>query len=547
MSSADFPPLPLTRFSDVPDLLAALRRLPADRPALTFYKGRTAVGRLGYGQLLDRIDQLTRRLRDDLGVRPGDCVAVLSPNRLEIPALLLAAMRLGAAVVPLNPTTPPADWDYILAHSQARLIFGVRELLARLIRPPARVCAFEDEPAGPRAEGDAAAADLVPSAPGAQAGNLAIVLYTSGTTGTPKGVALPQWSLLANAWSMAVNFGFRDEIQFAVLPLYHAHALGFGLMTTLTTGGHLVFAERFDPFSWAEILRAESVTVTSVVPTLLSPLLQVGVRRDRVPALRTMLVSSAPLSAALARAFETKTAIPLVQGWGLSEYTNFACCLSPALPDDQRQRLLYGQLGDDQLTSIGGPLPGTEVKVVGPAGQTATAEQRGELHVRGHSTMLAYFRDAGATAEAFAGDGWLRTGDEGFFRLVNGQPVFFITGRIKETIIRDGDKLSPLAIERQILAALPELEGRLVVLGFTHEVHGEEIGVYIEGEEIGDALGARLTKVAGEMPPDSRPKVILHGAAPIPRTHTGKIQRRKLQPTFAPFSACRGALRIERV
>jgi long-chain acyl-CoA synthetase len=530
----------IPRFSEVSELLEALRRLPPDRPALTFYKGRTLAGRLDYGQLLAGVERFTRRLRDELGVGPGDCVAVLSANRLEVPALLLAAMRLGAAVVPLNPTTPPSDLDYILAHSAARLIFGTADLLARLIHRPAAVCDFEDEPAAPPGEVPAGAPV---SAPGSLARTMAIVLYTSGTTGNPKGVALAQSSLLANAWSMAVNFGFHDETQLAVLPLYHAHALGFGLMTTLSTGGHLVFTDRFDPFSWAEVLRAESVTLTSVVPTLLGPLLQMGVRRERVPSLRAMLVSSAPLSAALARAFEAKTAIPLVQGWGLSEYTNFACCLPADLPDDERKRLLYG----DELTSIGGPLPGTEVRVVGPNGEVAGPEARGELQIRGHSTMLWYFKDEGATAAALSADGWLRTGDEGFFRLADGRPIFFITGRIKETIIRDGDKLSPLAIERRILTDIPEIEGRMVVLGFPHEVHGEEIGVYLEGEDLPGDLAARLTKVASEMPADARPKVILHGAAPIPRTHTGKIQRRKLHPTFAPFSNCRGALKIARV
>ena len=534
----------IPRFSEVSELLAALGRLPPDRPALTFYKGRTLAGRLDYGQLLAGVERFTRRLRDDLGVKLGDCIAVLSPNRLEVPALLLAAMRLGAAVVPLNPTTQPSDWDYILEHSAAHLIFGTRDLLARLIRPPSAVCHFEDEPEPtPASQAAHRPATATETAAGPLARAMAIVLYTSGTTGNPKGVALPQSSLLANAWSMAVSFGFRDETQFAVLPLYHAHALGFGLMTTLSTGGHLVFTDRFDPFAWAEVLRAESVTLTSVVPTLLGPLLQIGVRRERVPSLRAVLVSSAPLSAALARAFEAKTAIPLLQGWGLSEYTNFACCLPADLPDDERKRLLYGH----ELTSIGGPLPGTEVRVVGPNGQTAGPEERGELQIRGHSTMLSYFKDEGATAAALSDDGWLRTGDEGFFRLADGRPIFFITGRIKETIIRDGDKLSPLAIERRILTDIPEIEGRMVVLGFPHEVHGEEIGVYIEGEDLGDDLTARLTKVAGEMPPDARPKVILHGTAPIPRTHTGKIQRRKLHATFGPFSNCRGALKIARV
>ena len=539
----------IARYEDVPGLLAGLRRLPPDRPALTFYKGRTRAGAWSYGQLLGAVDRFTRRLRDELGVRRGDCVAVLAPNRLEVPALFLAVMQIGAAVVPLNPTTSPEDWDYILAHSEARLIFGAQDLLARLVRRPEGVCAFEDETPPP--DGAAAAPAEMPPEPAPLAKQMAIVLYTSGTTGNPKGVALGQGNLLANAWSMAVNFKFDDETQLAVLPLYHAHALGFGLMTTLTTGGHLVFVERFDPFAWAEILRLETVTLTSVVPTLLQPLLQLGVRAEKIPALRAVLVSSAPLTASLARAFEEKTKLRLIQGWGLSEYTNFACCLPTDLAEEERRRLLYGE----ELTSIGSPLSGTEVKVVGPDGATLPADERGELCVRGHSTMLTYFRDDAATAAVLGQhgqrgqdeqDGWLRTGDEGFFRATAAGPAFFITGRLKEIIIRDGDKFSPLAIERRILTDLPEMEGRLVALGFPHNLHGEEIGLYLESEEIDDELRARLTKVLGEMPLDARPKIVLHGATPIPRTHTGKIQRRKLHATFAPYRDCRGALRIER-
>ena len=535
-------PVSIPRLADIPDLLGHLGRLPSEAPALTFYRGRTRQAHQTYGGLLAAVERFTRRLRDDLGVRSGDCVAVLAPNRLEVPALLLATMRLGAAVVPLNPTTPPADWDYILQHSAARLIFGTRELLGRLVRRPSQTCAFEDEPAA--ALDDDSGRVPIAAEPGALAATRAVVLYTSGTTGNPKGVALGQGSLLANGWSMAVNFRFDRETQFAVLPLYHAHALGFGLMTTLVSGGHLVFAERFDPFSWATVLQAEAVTLTSVVPTLLPPLLQVNVRRDKFPTLRAMLVSSAPLSVALARTFETQTEIPLIQGWGLSEYTNFACCLSPDLPDGERRRLLQ----EGELTSIGGPLAGTEVEVAGPDGVSLPAGARGELRVRGHSTMLAYFNDPAATAATLGADGWLRTGDEGFFEVdpLSGRRSFFITGRIKETIIRDGDKFSPLAIERQLLGQVPELEGRLVVLGFPHDVHGEEIGLYVEEAELTETTRAALTKATTDMPIDARPKIILHGTTPIPRTHTGKIQRRKLLPLFAPFGASRGALRIER-
>jgi long-chain acyl-CoA synthetase len=538
MTASASPPT-ITRFSDIPALLAGMRRRPPAQPALSFYKGRTRQGRLGYGELVVAVERMTNRLRDQLGIRRGDRVAILAPNRLEVPALLLATMRVGAAVVPLNPTTGPADWDYILGHSQARAVFGDRELLAQVGKPPAIVCAFEDEPA-PGAAGEDV--EAVTADGTSLSDTMAVVLYTSGTTGNPKGVALGQGSLLANAWSLAVNFRLEGETQFAVLPLYHAHAFGFGLMTALTTGGHLVFAERFDPFSWGEVVRAEQATLTSVVPTLLTPLLQVGVRREKVPQLRAILVSSAPLTTELARTFEAKTQIPLCQGWGLSEYTNFACCLDPALPDEERRRLLYG----GELTSIGSPLTGTEVKVAGPDGAALAADERGELCIRGHSTMLEYFRDPSATAAVRTNDGWLRTGDEGFFHLADGQPTFYITGRIKEIIIRDGDKFSPLAIERQLAGEIPDLDGRLVALGFPHQVHGEEVGLYIEADEIDDALRARLEGAVNKMSIDMRPKVILYSATPIPRTHTGKIQRRKLHATFAPYKDCRGALKIEK-
>ena len=137
---------------------------------------------------------------------------------------------------------------------------------------------------------------------------------------------------------------------------------------------------------------------------------------------------------------------------------------------------------------------------------------------------------------------WLRTGDEVLQQASSGAPDpggpgFLHHRTYQRTIIRDGDKFSPLAIERRIVTELPEIQGRLVALGFPHDVHGEEIGLYIENEELGDELRAGLTKEVGEMPLDARPKIILYGTAPIPRTHTGKIQRRSSTPPSPRFGA----------
>src|SRR5262249_15127636 len=194
------------------------------------------------------------------------------------------------------------------------------------------------------------------------------------------------------------------------------------LMTALTTGGHLVFSERLEPFTWARVVQAEAVEGSSVVPALIPQLLAAGVTRAQVPTLRHLMVSSAPLPVDLARQFETRTGLALVQGWGLSEYTNFACCQSPFDSPEEHARLMF----DFDVPSVGPALEGTEVRVLDPAGAEAGEGVRGEMAIRGHSTMLGYFRDPEATVRTIDADGWLRSGDEGFFRLHGGRRIHFI-------------------------------------------------------------------------------------------------------------------------
>jgi long-chain acyl-CoA synthetase len=513
------------------DIAALLGQLSqhGSRPALTFYRGKSLDERLSYAELVARVEAVAGGLWERFGVREGDRVAVLAPNRLEVPVLVLALLRLGAVVVPLNPGSAAEDWTYVLAHSGARGLCATEELLQRV--PQAARPSFTL-----LVEEVFSVAGHAPEPPGGLGEQMGAVLYTSGTTGNPKGVALRQRNLIANAWSMARNFRLDGTTQYAVLPLYHAHAFGFGLMTALSTGGHLVFSERLEPFSWAAVVRAESVEVSSVVPTLLPMLLAAGVQRAQVPGLRHLMVSSAPLSVEMARTFEARTQIPLIQGWGLSEYTNFACCLSPFEAPDEHARLMSSW----ELPSIGPALEGTEVRVVDAAGAPVGEAIRGELVVRGHSLMLGYYRDPENTSRAIDSDGWLHSGDEGFFRLHRGRPIYFVTGRLKELIIRDAEKYSPLRLEQKLLEALPELSGRLVVLGFPHREHGEEVGAYLEVEACDPGLRARLASAVEGLPVAERPKVVLHGTQPIPRTHTGKIQRRKMQPWFAGWAGHRG-------
>jgi long-chain acyl-CoA synthetase len=525
------------RPSDVPALLEILARRP-ERLSLSFYRGKTLEGRLTAGELVRRVETLARALSSEVGLKAGDRVALLTPNRLEVPVVVLALLRLGAVAVPLNPGSDVSDWTYILRHSQSRALFATRELAERVpeaARPPF-VLHVEDA-----FSLDGAAASVLPGAPLGE--ELGVVLYTSGTTGSPKGVGLRQRGLIENAWSMAKNFRLEEAVQLAALPLYHAHAFGFGLMTSLTTGGHLVFTERLEPLTWAHVVRAESVTVSSVVPTMIPMLLAAGVTAEKVPTLRHLLVSSAPLPVDQAKLFGQRARIPIVVGWGLSEYTNFACCMSPWEPAEERERLLFGW----DVPSMGPALEGTEVRVVDSTGAPVGEGVRGELVVRGHSTMLGYLADPESTAAAIDRDGWLHTGDEGFFHLRGERPTFFVSGRLKEVIIRDAEKFSPLRLEGRLVEALPELSGKLVVLGFPHREHGEEVGAYVETEALSPELEARLLAAITAMPLPERPKVVLWGPRPIHRTHTGKVQRRKMIPWFDGRAAHRGGTVFDEV
>src|SRR5262249_23692649 len=162
----------------------------------------------------------------------------------------------------------------------------------------------------------------------------------------------------------------------------------------------------------------------------------------QLPSLRNLMVSSAPLAPDLARKFQGATGIPITLGWGLSEYTNFACCCSPFDEPQERERLMFGW----EVPSVGPALEGTEVDVLDARGSPAAEGEKGELAIRGHSTMEGYFSDPEATARVLAADGWLRTGDEGFWQLDRGRRVFFVSGRLKELIIRDAEKYSPLQL-----------------------------------------------------------------------------------------------------
>jgi long-chain acyl-CoA synthetase len=509
----------------VDTLQALLERVAAEQDpdgrAITFYRGTERGTSHTYGEYLERIRAWAAFLQDN-GVGAGDRVATLARNRIEIPICYLAAMSIGAVVVPLNPSYSVAEMSFVLGDAEPMLVLTDEPTgRARVAEFGDRAVHFIDDVDLPLGAG--------PKAVEVRGDDPAIILYTSGTTSFPKGVEQRQRNLVANAWSMVKALKIDRPTQYSVMPFYHAHAVGFGMMTCLLTGGHLVMTDRMDPFSWAGVVQAEGVTLTSMVPSMLQLLVRTRVTTEQVPTLKFVFVSAAPLPSALARTFEEQSGLKLAHAWGLSEYTNFATALPVDVDQDVRADLMFG----DETPCVGSALDGASVEVVRPGGGRAEPGELGELRVQGPSLTLGYHGNPEATAAAFR-DGWLHSGDEGYYREVDGVEYFFITDRIKDIIIRSGEKISPAAVEAAILADLPELAGKIVALGYPNEVYGEEVGLVVERETIDDVRDA-LTAAIERLPVRMRPKVTLWGPDVISRTHTGKTQRRMLVPRFAGY------------
>lgn len=500
-----------------------------EAPALSFYRGRTHHLTWSWKDYLSTIDGWADSLQR-AGVRSGDRVATLLLNRAEVPALYLGVLSLGAVIVPINPRYSSAERQHVLAETEPAVLVTDRATAGLNDASPDElshnILWLDDVELDPHAQ--------LPDAE-VTADSPALILYTSGTTALPKGVVHMHRNLVANAWSMVRALGIEQPVQYSVMPFYHSHAVGFGMMTCLLTSGHLVVTDRMDPLAWPTVIAEQRVTVTSMVPTMLALIHRRRVQRTDVPTLRFVFVSAAPLPSALAQQFEESSGLPLVHAWGLSEFTNFATVLPPEIDDELRDDLMFGH----ETPCVGCALDGVDVEVVRKDDSSTEADELGELRVKGPSMTAGYFKQPDATAAVFR-DGWLYSGDLGYFVDVKDTRYFFIAGRLKDVIIRGGENISPGTVEAVIEERCPQLAGSVVALGYPHDVYGEEIGLVVETDD-GSAVETLLRPVLADLPVRLRPKVVLWGSDCVPRTHTGKTQRRKLVEYFAAYRTGAGA------
>ncbi len=452
------------------------------------------------------------------GAQPGDTVALVMPNGLQTLRLLLGAMHAGLCVCPVNLLSQPEQMRYVLAHSDCRVVCAapewaerVRAMLADAGRPVALLVVDPDAETLP-GEAEVQAADLPAPSPEA----LALLMYTSGTTGQPKGVMLSQRNLAANAQAIAAAhaLGPADRVL-AVLPLYHINAFVVTMLAPLAHGGSLAMPPRFSAGRfWAQASQARCSWL-NLVPTMVSYLLEAEAPpRAQTAGLRFCRSASAALPPEQHRAFEQRFGIGIVETMGLTETA------APAFsnPMDPAAR---------KLGSVG-RASGCEARVVDAALAEVPDGCTGELAIRGPSVMRGYYKNDEATRAAFTQDGWLRTGDLGH-RDADG--FFFVTGRIKELIIKGGENIAPREIDEALLQHPAVREA--VALGIPDRHYGQEIAACIvlrEGQACTEEeLRAFCAGVLGRYKTPGRFRFV----DDLPRGPSGKVQRLKLLPLFA--------------
>ncbi|WP_425495582.1 AMP-binding protein [Pandoraea terrigena] len=510
------------------DLIDAQAAAFGDKPyLLTTSEAGSDTGTLTFTGLRDDCRELARRFAD-AGLRQGDIVSVCMGNGLQTARLILAAMYSGLIVNPINLLCQPTQLQYIVAHSDTRLIFvseamqpamtqAVDALRAQgTMRPVACVCTSAEATMLP--ELAPLVGSAAPVAP--EMCDVALLMYTSGTTGVPKGVMLTHGNLLANAGFISAEHRLTpDDRVLASLPLYHINGLVVTLLAPLFHGGSVAMTPRFSARTFWRDVMATQCSWINVVPTIVAYLLDGEVPdRSALAALRFCRSASAALPADHHRAFEARFGIGIIETMGMTETA--APVFSNPL-DATRRR----------VGSIGLP-SGGEAKVVRRDGAQTAPGEIGELVLRGAQVMCGYYKRPDETSATFTADGWLRTGDLGF---CDSDGYFYITGRAKELIIKGGENIAPREIDEALMRHPGVLEAAAV--GVPDPAYGQEIVAFVVVRDQGsDATGG------DGAPPDAAalrehclqtlgryktPKEFRF-VTDLPRGPSGKVQRLKL-------------------
>ena len=478
-----------------------------DRPALVD-DGTTLTYRA-----LDRSVRLVAETLRALGIRAGDRMMIVSENSIPLACLLLAASRLDAWAIVVNPRLSPREVDQIRDHSGARRAFFTADVSQEAAAHATRFGAPVQDVGPLHGIGVSALREETSTEPvevdGAK--QVAVLIYTSGTTGTPKGVMLTHRNLLFSAkGTAALRNMTADDVQYCVLPI--SHIVGISLLTmTLMVGATVRLVAKYEPAALVKAMAEEGITILNGVPATYQRLLEYQ-RNAVLPkfdrgALRLIAVAGAPLDLELKSRVEQELGLPLLNGYGITECSPG---ISGVRPDNPRADHAVGTI-----------LPGLEAKLVGRDGKAVANSGVGELHVRGPNVMRGYYRAPDLTAKAIDPDGWFNTGDLARFE----GDYLYIVGRTKEMIIRSGFNVYPAEIEAVL--STHDAVVQCAVVG--READGnEEVVAFVQLIKGSKATAQDLmAHVAPQLTSYKRPsEIILRDA--LPATSTGKILKHKL-------------------
>ncbi|MGB9148687.1 MAG: class I adenylate-forming enzyme family protein [Burkholderiales bacterium] len=518
-------------------LLDARARLTPEQIYLIYYDDRTGErGEYSYSAFNRRVNQAANYLRDGLGVRRGDRVATLAYNHPDTMLLFFACWKIGAVATPQNAGEDDARIAFILQNGECRLLLTMPEYLdcATAIRPNAQ-CVKQIVALDNIFQKNLDAQQEVFAAP---ADNMlddeAMLVYTSGTTGAPKGLMLSQYNLFADCKAMAEWQGMTAESRMmCVLPLHHMNGINVTHVLPMLVGSSVVLNRGFKASTFWRRMSAEQVHIVSVVPTILQFLCEANeaISSLDLSAGRHFICGAGTLAVSLVTRFEDRFGIKVMHGYGLSETTSFSC-FTPLDLTPEQHRYWHTHYG---YPSIGVALPVNEMAIHDHEGRAQTAGEKGEIVMRGHNVMLGYFKRDDANLESFR-HGWFRSGDEGFYELDDrGRAFYFITGRLKELINRGGVKYSPFEIEEVLLSCSGVKVG--LAIAFDNDWYGEEVGAYVVTDEDAQLSEAQvLAHCRAHMPFAKAPKVVKFGTE-IPVTTTGKYQRLQLKSLFRQYQS----------
>jgi long-chain acyl-CoA synthetase len=498
---------------DVADLVTQAAAEAPDRWAVVEADGR----RLTWAELDDEVSRVAAGL-GSVGIVAGHRVLIALGNRAEFVTAYLGVLRTQAVAVPVNPRATVSELARMLADSGARLavvepdtLLPVRAAVAEAGVAVVLVVVDGEPGAGERSYAELCAAEPRPVPPLPDPEKLAVLLYTSGTSGRPRAAMLSHRALLSNIEQVAgvePPMIHRDDVILAVLPLFHVYGLNAVLGGAIRAAATVVLQRRFDPRGTLDLVSAQACTVVPVAPPVFAHWLRSDDLRERLASVRLVLSGSSPLAKDVVEEFEQRTSIPVHQGYGLTE-------AAPVVTSTLRSE-------KHQPGSVGAPLEGVEIRLVDEHGVVVEVGDPGEIRVRGDNLFSGYWPDGAGGPDD---DGWWATGDLG---ILDATGDLFLVDRVKELVVVSGFNVYPHEVE-EVIRETPGVT-EAAVIGVPDDETGEAVVAYVVApdRDPAEAEAAVRRQCEGRLARFKQPSRI-EVADTLPLSVTGKVQKGRLR------------------